>query len=396
MLKKKLVSFLLIAFLFSLLPSIGLAKTNPPESEYIGYHDNTSCDVITGWAKKRDSIENVEIAVILDFPFGRVEDKEFEITKVINKEVGRFKADLFRPDLPYEDKNHGFSWKMPDSLKDMYHEFYVYSIGNDGKPEMLLNRSGQGVYCGPERVVHPIGTLLEVTKGGLEVRAGAGLEHRKLRCWAPGYCYGTRKLPKSSIITVKDVVLDKDGDSWYKIDPGIHWKVDVPWWLDQSDWFIEANPAEVRKVLLENEITVFPETKTSDKKIVIDLSEKKEYVYEGDRLLFITCIATGLNGTPTPLGSQKIYRKWASRYMQCQGDCDLPGVGFNLYFGVQTEYSKGGQAVHEAYWRKTNEFCSQRSHGCANNMIGIGRWLYQWVGPWDNTKPTEFTVTVQR
>ena len=88
-------------------------------------------------------------------------------------------------------------------------------------------------------------------------------------------------------------------------------------------------------------------------------------------------ISTGLNLTPTPLGTFTVYAMTPSRYMQgpipgiSDQVYDLPGVPWNLYF------TQDGAVIHGAYWH--NHFGEPWSHGCVNLSPENAKKLYYWA-----------------
>lgn len=115
----------------------------------------------------------------------------------------------------------------------------------------------------------------------------------------------------------------------------------------------------------------------NSKRIVVDRSEQMLYAYEGDTPFMQESVSTGLELTPTPRGSFKIFRKTPSRYMQgpipeiSDDAYDLPGVPWNLYF------TKEGAAIHGTYWH--DNFGQPQSHGCVNLPPDKARLLYEWA-----------------
>lgn len=122
------------------------------------------------------------------------------------------------------------------------------------------------------------------------------------------------------------------------------------------------------------------------KRIVVDRSEQMLYAYDGDTLFMEHAVSTGLDDTPTPLGTFVVYRKTPSRYMQgplpgiSDQYYDLPGVSWNLYFTAE------GGTIHGAYWH--NEFGHPWSHGCVNLPVDVAHTLYEWA-------PLGTSVTVE-
>jgi hypothetical protein len=119
-----------------------------------------------------------------------------------------------------------------------------------------------------------------------------------------------------------------------------------------------------------------PRTHTN-KRILVDRSDQMLYAYEGDELFMEEKVSTGLELSPTPRGSFRIFRKTPSRYMQgpvpevTEDSYDMPGVPWNMYFTEQ------GGAIHGAYWH--DHFGSPWSHGCVNLPIEKAKELYQWA-----------------
>jgi lipoprotein-anchoring transpeptidase ErfK/SrfK len=118
------------------------------------------------------------------------------------------------------------------------------------------------------------------------------------------------------------------------------------------------------------------EVVTTEKRIVVNLSEEMLYAYDGDVLFMQEPISTGLNITPTPLGTFTVYAMTPSRYMQgplpgvSDQVYDLPGVPWNLYFTTD------GAVIHGAYWH--NKFGQPWSHGCVNLPPDKAKELYLW------------------
>ena len=88
-------------------------------------------------------------------------------------------------------------------------------------------------------------------------------------------------------------------------------------------------------------------------------------------------ISTGLELTPTPIGTFTIYKMTPRRYMQgpllgvSDDYYDLPGVPWNLYFTTD------GAVIHGAYWH--DHFGVRWSHGCVNLPVDRAKELYFWA-----------------
>ena len=117
-----------------------------------------------------------------------------------------------------------------------------------------------------------------------------------------------------------------------------------------------------------------PEDVTTEKWVAIDLYEQTLMVYEGDRPIFATLIATGLPRWPTFEGTFNIY------YRRTRHTMSWGTVGDDFYYLEEvpwTMFFDEGRALHGAYWH--DGFGYRRSHGCVNLTITDANWLYNWV-----------------
>lgn len=94
--------------------------------------------------------------------------------------------------------------------------------------------------------------------------------------------------------------------------------------------------------------------------VVIDLSEQKLWLYDGNEVLIETDIVTGMLDTPTRSGLFKIYSKQTDRY--------LTGEDYNAHVNYWMPFD-GGIGLHDASWRKKfggDIYLTDGSHGCVN------------------------------
>lgn len=115
---------------------VGIAPdiNDPP----VGYFDSAGCSSFSGWAKDPDITDPINIHFYVDGPAGT------------GTFIGGISADVYRGDLPYDDKNHGFSFATPESLKDgQSHQIYVYALDDQGGTNPLLNNSPKSIQCTP-------------------------------------------------------------------------------------------------------------------------------------------------------------------------------------------------------------------------------------------------------
>jgi len=118
----------------------------------------------------------------------------------------------------------------------------------------------------------------------------------------------------------------------------------------------------------------------SDRWIEINLYEQVMLVHEGDRIVYATLIATGVDPFFTQPGIFEIYKKIDHEYMRGAFEADrsdyyyLEDVPYIMYFDQ-------ARALHGAYWHTL--FGYQRSHGCVNLSIADSRWLFDWANMGD-------------
>jgi hypothetical protein len=197
----------------------------------------------------------------------------------------------------------------------------------------------------------------------LNVRSGPGLEFPVVH-----------QLRNGVVLKVGGTVT-RDDALWYRItfDEWLRYPERV-----SDDWYVNA--AYVSVLYDEGERTSWEHEvpATTTQRIVVDVSEQRLQAYDGEVLFLETPISTGLEITPTPMGTFTIFKKTPSRYMQGplpglvdQQVYDLPGVPWNLYF------TSGGAVIHGAYWH--NSFGSKYSHGCVNVPLAVARRLYRWT-----------------
>ncbi len=163
-----------------------------------------------------------------------------------------------------------------------------------------------------------------------------------------------------------------DGKDWYKVlvDEHIQYPERV-----KGDWYVYADAVEL--FYDEGDKNLTSNTATTTKNIYVNLTEEMLYAYDGDVLFMQEPISTGLELTPTPAGTFRVFRKTPSRYMQgplpgvSSQVYDLPGVPWNLYF------TNEGAVIHGAYWH--DSFGKPWSHGCVNLAPQSAKKLYDWA-----------------
>ena len=159
----------------------------------------------------------------------------------------------------------------------------------------------------------------------------------------------------------------------------------VDWNRIGPDQWVEA-----RIMATVNPNTTPPDGVTTGRWIDIDLAEQTLAVYENNRLLFATVIASGLEPFWTRPGLFQIYSKKETETMRNNDPTDyyyLDNVPWTMYFDK-------ARALHGAYWR--TRFGYPQSHGCVNLSVGDSHWLFNWAHEGDYVfvhDPTGLTPT---
>lgn len=196
----------------------------------------------------------------------------------------------------------------------------------------------------------------------VNMRSGPGLEYSVVD-----------RLRNGVVLKVEEPTL-KD-NQWHKIifDKEIRY----PERVAPSGWYVAVDEHSVLSITNTGDEFLGPNTAATTKRIIVVLSQEMLYAYDGDTLFIQNPISTGLEFTPTPVGTFKVYKKTPSRYMQgpipgiSDQYYDLPGVPWNLYFTVD------GAVIHGAYWH--DHFGKPWSHGCVNLPPEKARDLYLWA-----------------
>jgi hypothetical protein len=147
----------------------------------------------------------------------------------------------------------------------------------------------------------------------------------------------------------------------------------VAWNLIGPDQWVEA------RILAEVTPNPTPPAGvTTGRWIDVDLAEQTLTVYDNNKLVFATVIASGLEPFWTRPGLFQIYQKKETETMRNSDPTDfyyLDNVPWTMYFDK-------ARALHGAYWR--TRFGYPQSHGCVNLSVGDSHWLYNWAveGDW--------------
>lgn len=209
---------------------------------------------------------------------------------------------------------------------------------------------------------------IEVTQGCNHDYTGTCVNLRS----GPGTEFEVVERLRTGIVLKVDSTVIVDGKSWYKIEQDAF--IRFPERI-MSDWYVFADAVDLFTDDGVKELTKASASTT--KNIFVNLTEEMLYAYDGDVLYMKEPISTGLELTPTPAGTFKVYRKTPSRYMQgplpgvSSQVYDLPGVPWDLYF------TNEGAVIHGAYWH--DKFGQTWSHGCVNLSPQNAKKLYLWA-----------------
>ena len=193
----------------------------------------------------------------------------------------------------------------------------------------------------------------------------------------PGTQYASvLRLREGMVFKVEaDTTHSDDGHDWYKViqDSDLRYPERVT-----SGWYIAADPDAVLSFQDPGDATLQPGTQpATTKRIVVHLSTQILDAYDGDTLFMEESVSTGVELTPTTVGTFTIYKRTPSRCMQgplpgvSDEYYDLPGTPWDLYF------TQEGAVLHGAYWH--NDFGTPKSHGCVNQTPENAKKLYYWA-----------------
>ena len=115
--------------------------------------------------------------------------------------------------------------------------------------------------------------------------------------------------------------------------------------------------------------------------IEVNLFEQTLAVYDQNKLVFATLIASGLDPFFTKPGLFQIQNKLDSTTMSGAFEADRTDY-YYLEDVPWTMYYDHARALHGAYWRTA--FGYPQSHGCINLSPADSHWLFDWanVGDW--------------
>lgn len=134
-----------------------------------------------------------------------------------------------------------------------------------------------------------------------------------------------------------------------------------------------------RAVAVVTPKTSAPDGVTDGRWVDVDLAEQSLSVYENNKLIYATVMASGAEPLYTRPGLFQVYEKKESETMN--GERNTPNF-YHLENVPWTMYFDKARALHGAYWRARLGF--PQSHGCVNLYPGDAHWIFNWakVGTW--------------
>lgn len=113
-------------------------------------------------------------------------------------------------------------------------------------------------------------------------------------------------------------------------------------------------------------------TTTLERRIEVNLSQQRTYLFENDTVVASYAISSGLGATPTYTGSYRIFAHVSMQDMGC-----FEGAPYCTENVPWVSYFNGDQAFHGTYWH--SNYGSPMSHGCVNMPISIAKYVYDWA-----------------
>jgi hypothetical protein len=148
--------------------------------------------------------------------------------------------------------------------------------------------------------------------------------------------------------------------------------------VDDMEWLMIAPGEwiEHRYVSRVTPNTTPPAGVTNGRWIEVNLSEQTLMVYDNQKLIFATLVATGSKPFYTRPGTFKIYKKLVHDEMYGSFEADrsdyyyLEDVPYIMYYDE-------ARALHGAYWNTLLGYPA--SHGCVNLSVADAHWLFDWA-----------------
>lgn len=113
------------------------------------------------------------------------------------------------------------------------------------------------------------------------------------------------------------------------------------------------------------------ETVSLFRKIEVNLSTQRAYLFENNEVVNSWAVSTGLPGTLTPAGNFKVFAHTAMQDMGC-----YPGAPYCTENVPWITWFTTNIGFHGTYWH--NNFGNRMSHGCVNLPVDLAKYVYDW------------------
>lgn len=114
------------------------------------------------------------------------------------------------------------------------------------------------------------------------------------------------------------------------------------------------------------------ETAKIERRIEVDLSEQRTYLFENGNVVNSYAISSGKAGTPTFTGRYTIHAHVPIQDMGC-----YEGAPYCTEDVQWVTWFNGDQGFHGTYWH--NNFGTPMSHGCVNMSNDVAKYVYDWA-----------------
>lgn len=128
---------------------------------------------------------------------------------------------------------------------------------------------------------------------------------------------------------------------------------------------IGADPSGLAKYFVELPNGIGPNERWID----VNLTDQTLEAYEGGELVNRFVISSGRAGSPTVVGT---FRVWIKVRIQ-----DMSGPGYYIRDVPWVMYFYGDYGIHGTWWH--NNFGTPMSAGCVNMTIADAQWMYNWA-----------------
>ena len=208
---------------------------------------------------------------------------------------------------------------------------YVHSVAGTPVTGVVINRQ-------PER---PFGWMLDTWVPRLSPNGPMQPEEERTF------------LQKYDFVEIYDAQMGSDGWVWYNIG-------DDQWVRDNYVAVVDASPRPA-------------EVGANEFWVEVDLTEQVFVAYEGDRMIYSSLVASGLDRWPTRPG---LFQVWDRQLSAPMSGGEVGDDFYNIQHVPYSMYFDDGISLHGAFWH--NAFGHQKSHGCVNMPPRDAEWIYFW------------------